>query len=92
VEHGQWVDTGTQKVRLIGLYSQWRIHGVAMGAIYLPIQTYLQLFLLLDCIFTYMKMRFNDRSLVPHMREIAHQNVYPASFFRVLPTAYSLDP
>ena len=29
----------------------------------------------------------------PRMREIAHQNVYSASFFvRVLPTAYSLGP
>jgi len=27
----------------------------------------------------------------PRMHEIAHQNVYSASFFRVLPTAYSLD-
>jgi len=29
----------------------------------------------------------------PRMREIAHKNVYSASFFvRVLPTAYSLGP
>jgi len=28
----------------------------------------------------------------PRMREIAHQNVYSASFFRVLPTANSLGP
>jgi len=26
------------------------------------------------------------------MRKIAHQNVYSASFFRVLPMAYSLGP
>jgi len=28
----------------------------------------------------------------PRMREIAHQSVYLASSFRVLPTAYSLGP
>jgi len=28
----------------------------------------------------------------PRMRETEHQNVYSASFFRVLPTAYSIGP